>query len=143
MRSFKDFLLEIHDDNNKIVDLSAKRDEKAVTSFAKTLGAAVEERVKRNHELVMKYKEDGKFPLDVGERFHTPFTKERNQPPYEVTGHRVVEPSKRRPGDPVKYGYSTKRTIDGHEERSFVYIHDGKKHHGAGFMPFGKLKVVK
>ena len=131
-------------DEGSIIDFSQKKDEKKMGEFAKELAGKVKERMKAQSELVQKYKDAGKFDFDVGDRFSTPFTRERNEPPYNIVGHFVDEP--RKGTGPTKHGYYVQRKYgEGKEdvEKHKIYIHDGKTNWGEGFKKIEPLKSIK
>ena len=131
-------------DEGSIIDFSQKKDEKKMGEFAKGLAGKVKERMKAQSELVQKYKDAGKFDFDVGDRFSTPFTRERNEPPYNIVGHFVDEP--RKGTGPTKHGYYVQRKYgEGKEdvEKHKIYIHDGKTNWGEGFKKIEPLKSIK
>jgi hypothetical protein len=130
-------------EETEIVDFSKKKEERDIGNFAKDLAGRVKERVKAQQKLVSKYKDDGKFDFDVGDRFSTPFTRERNEPPYKVVGHYVDVPRK---DGPTKHGYYVERKYGENAddvERHKITIHDGETHYGAGFQKIGSLKTIK
>ena len=115
-----------------------KREEKKIGAFAKDLQSKVRERVKKQSELVQKYKDDGKFDFDVNDRFSTPFTRERKQAPYKVIGHFVDTPSK---GGPTKHGYYVERKYG--EGKDDVERHKINIHPDHGFQKIEPLKSIK
>lgn len=140
MLGFKQFL-----DESNVVDLPSKREEKKIAEFAKELSYKVRERVKSQRDLVQKYKDAGKFDFEVGDRFSTPFTRERDEPPYKIVGHFVDTP--RKGVGPTKHGYYVQRKLYGAGEEDVekhkIYIHDGKKDWGKGFEKIKPLKSIK
>ena len=131
------------EDDDKIVDLSKKRDEKKTNEFASDLNNRVKERVKEQAQLVRKYKEEGKFAFDVGDRFSTSFTRERNQPPYKVVGHYVDVPRK---GGSTKHGYYVERRYGegpNDVEKHRITIFDGKTDFSDQFQKHGTIKSIK
>ena len=134
----------IDEEDKSVVDFTKKKEEKAVQKFSRDLSDKVKERMKAQGELVAKYKEDGKFNLELNDRFSTPHTRERNEPPYHVVGHFVDVPRK---GDgPTKHGYYVQRKYgEGKDdyERHKIYAHDGNKDWSTGFQKIGALKSIK
>jgi hypothetical protein len=132
--------VEVKEENDKVVDLEKKRDEKKTNEFAKGLAAKVKERVAAQSELVKKYKDDGKFEFEVGDRFSTPFTRERKEPPYKVVGHYVDVD--RKGVKPPKHGYYVQRKYGKGDE-------DVEKHkitipgYSEGFQKIEPLKSIK
>lgn len=93
-------------------------------------------------------REQGKFPLQVGDRFHTEHTRANNLPPHQVKGY-YVNP-KNPEGD---YGYHTRQEFPNGDyqagqmairSRQLEAIHGSEKWARlTDYKPLGKLSVVK
>lgn len=136
MKTFNQYIKE-----SEIVDLSKKREEKKIGEFANDLRDRVKQRVAAQNEIVKKYKDDGKFEFEVGDRFHTPFTKERDEPPYKVIGHYVN--TDRRTGEYKSHGYYVERKYGPGEEDFERHQISAEKKWQKTFEKVHPLKIVK
>jgi hypothetical protein len=132
---------------NSPIDLSKKRDEKNIQKFHKSLTTSLGDEVKKKLDLIKSYKEAGKFEFDVGDRFHTPNTIKRNEPPYKVIGHfvnhKLVARRNAHIPTPMRHGYYVSRKLSGGEEQTMLYAHDGVTDHSKIFKKIEGIKSVK
>lgn len=138
-------------EEDKVVDLGKKREDKKLSDFHKSFMSDVGEKAKEMSKLISSYREAGKLPFEVGTRFSTEHSRAKKLPPMKVTGY-YVNP-KNPDGD---YGYHVERRLgsdeDDVEKTTVALRHPGlEKLHGAekfaslvaGFQQIGKLKSIK
>lgn len=138
-------------EEDNVVDLSQKRDDKNLRNFHKKFMGDVADRANETTKLIASHREKGKLPFEVGSRFSTDHSRRNKLPPMKVTGYYV------NPKNPDNdYGYHVERRTgageDDVEKTTIALRHPGlEKHHGpekwsklvSGFQPVGKLKSIK
>ena len=132
-------------DSNSI---PALQEAKGMMKTHNSLMSDIGQRMRDQAELIRTMREQGKFPLQVGDRFHTEHTRANNLPPHQVKGY-YVNP-KNPEGD---YGYHTRQEFpNGDYQAGQMAIRSPQLEaiHGpekwarlTDYKPLGKLSVVK
>lgn len=89
--------------SENVVDFQQAKEDKELKGFHQSMSEQVRGKAKEYSERVQSYRDEGKLPLEIGQRFTTPKSLETGSPPWRVTGYFVD------PKDPDKFGYAVER----------------------------------